>query len=69
MIKLKIDVMKELKKAGYSSYRLAKEGKINSKTAQSLRHGKISTTKTLNIICQCIGCKIEDVIEYVPDEK
>lgn len=42
--------------------------KLSSTTIANMGKNKDITTKTLNRICSFLNCKIEDVIEYVPDQ-
>ena len=52
---------------GISTYRLREECGIDSKTVRRLRANENTETKTLNKLCEILNCKIEDIMEYVPD--
>ena len=58
------DLMKE---KGVSTYKLREECGIDSKTIRRLKANDNSETKTLNKLCSALECKIEDIMEYVPD--
>lgn len=41
---------------------------LSSSTIAKMNKGKGVTTTTLERICRVLDCKIEDVVEFVPDE-
>ena len=65
-IKYKTNILAELKKAGYSSYRLRKEKILSEKTISKIRHGEIVNSANLSIICELLNCQVGDILEYVP---
>lgn len=65
-IKYKTNILTELKKAGYSSYRLRKEKILSEKTISKIRHGEIINSANLSIICGLLNCQVGDILEYVP---
>ncbi|MBQ7376880.1 MAG: helix-turn-helix transcriptional regulator [Clostridia bacterium] len=50
-----------------STYRLCEECGIDSKTVRRLKANDNIETKTLNKLCAALDCKIEDIMEYIPD--
>ena len=56
-----------MKKKGFSTYKLREECGIDSKTIRRLKANGNIETKTLNKLCSALECKIEDIMEYVPD--
>lgn len=69
MIRYKIDILDELKKAGYSSYRMRNKKILSEGTIQKLRTGDTSITgSVLNEICNLLDCQPGDLLEFVPDE-
>jgi len=34
-----------------------------------MKHGAPISTKTLDVLCFVLNCRVEDVLEYVPDEE
>lgn len=34
-----------------------------------MKHGKGITTGTLNTLCEILDCRVEDILEYIPDEE
>ena len=59
------DVMKE---KGVSTYQLREKCGIDSKTIRRLRANDNMETKTLNKLCSVLNCRLEEIVEYVPDE-
>ena len=57
-----------MKEKGVSTYKLREECGIDSKTVRRLRANENMETKTLNKLCAALDCKIEDIMEYVPDK-
>ena len=37
-------------------------------TLHSLKHGKNISTATLDDLCRMLDCRVEDIIEYVPEQ-
>ena len=56
-----------LKKKGVSTYKLREDCGIDSKTVRRLKANDNIETKTLSKLCAALDCKIEDIMEYVPD--
>jgi len=52
---------------GVTTYRLREECGIDSKTVRRLKANENIETKTLNRLCAVLDCKIEDIMEYIPD--
>lgn len=74
MVRFKINVAQALKDKGYTSYKFLKNGLIKQGTLTKLNRDpeKIDinlTLKTLDIICQLLECRIEDIVEIVPDKE
>lgn len=57
-----------MKCKGFSTYMLREKSGIDSKTVRRLRANDNVETKTLNKICMALGCKLEDIAEFVKDE-
>lgn len=66
-IRFKVDVIDELRKAGFTSYRIRKEGTINQTALQRLRDGKMISWEQLAAICKALNCQPGDLLEYVSD--
>lgn len=68
-IRYKIDVIAALKTAGFSSYRIRKEGLINQAALQKLREGKLIAWEQLNSVCRLLRCQPGDLLEYVDSKE
>lgn len=68
MIRYKIDIIKELKAAGYGPWRIKNEKIIGEATMSRLRKGMDINFSTLNTVCGILNKQPGDIIEYVPDE-
>lgn len=60
---------KMMKQRGVSTYQLRERGGIDSKTVRRLRANDNMETKTLNKLCAAPSCRIEDIMEYIPDRE
>lgn len=68
-IKYKIDVFAELKKKGYSTYKLRKEKIFGESTMQLIRQGEIVYGNTLEKLCELLNCQPGDILEYVNESE
>ncbi len=66
-IRYKLDIMAELKKAGYTSTKIREEKLIGQSYLQQLRHGELVSWKTIDTICALLNCQPGDLVEYVED--
>lgn len=53
---------------GVSTYWLREKCGIDRKTIRRLRSNDNIETKTLNKLCAALGCSLEDIAQYVPDQ-
>lgn len=58
-----------MEEKGISTYTLREKCGIDSKTVRRLRTNENIETKTLNKLCSALGCKLEDIAEYVEDKE
>lgn len=58
-----------IKKKNLSQYKLINDYGIDKAQIQRLRKNMIVKTIILNRLCQILECQIEDIMEYVPDDK
>ena len=69
MLRYKVNILNELKKAGYSSYRLRKEKILGEGTLQKMRSGDTTLTlESLDRVCEIFQCHLSDLVEWVPNE-
>ena len=57
----------KMKQNGITTYKLREQCGIDSKTVRRLKANDNIETKTLNKLCAALDCKIEDIMEYIPD--
>ena len=55
-----------LKASPESTYTLIKNHRISSATIDKLRKNRPITTTTINDLCRILGCRVEDILTYVP---
>ncbi len=60
---------KVMEKKGVSTYQLREKCGIDSKTVRRLRANENMETKTLDKLCVALSCELEDIAEYIPDNK
>lgn len=58
-----------LKQKKISQYRLIKDHGIDKSQLQRLRKNMIVKTLILNRLCNILDCKIEDIMEFIPDNE
>ena len=66
-VKYKIDILAQLKDAGYSTYRLRKEMLLGESVLQQSREGVPVSWANLGRLCQLLHCQPGDLLEYVQD--
>lgn len=69
MLKLKIEIVEELKNKGYNTTRIRREKLIGEKTMQDMKSGIVPGIKVLDTLCRVLDCQPGDVLEYVKDEE
>lgn len=57
-----------LKEKGISQYQLIKDYGIDKAQLQRLRQNLVVKTLILNRLCQILNCRIEEIMEHVPDD-
>ena len=53
---------------GITTYTLIHRFKFSRGPLHSLKHNKNISTVTINDLCQILDCRVEDILEYIPDE-
>lgn len=56
-----------LKKKNLTVYYLTVKKGVNSNTINCIKKGKSVTLYTINNLCEILDCRIEDIVEYIPD--
>ena len=69
MFKYKMNILLELKNAGYTSTRIRRERIMAESTLQRLRTGNTSiNVESLAPVCRILHCQPGDILEWVEDE-
>ena len=58
-----------MKEKEVSTYRLREECGIDSKTIRRLKANDNIETKTIGKLCLALNCRVEDIMEYIPDKE
>ncbi len=58
---------KTMEEKRFTTYRLREQCGIDSKTIRRLKANENIETKTLNKLCEALGCTLNDIAEYVED--
>ena len=64
MLNYKIDVLEELKKKGYTTYKIRNEKIISERALQNIREKNPISWETLDKICTLLQCQPNDIIEH-----
>ena len=57
-----------MKNRGVSQYKLIKDYHFSTRQLDRLRKNESVSTHTLDILCQILDCKIEDVAVYLEED-
>ena len=57
---------KTLIRQNITEYALIYKYGIPANTLHRMRHGRAITTKTLDVLCDILNCRVEDILEYIP---
>lgn len=55
-------------KKGVTEYQLIYKQGFSANTIHRIKHGKPISTKTLDMLCFVLECRVEEIIEYVCDD-
>lgn len=58
-----------LQKSKETTYTLISKHHISSATLDKLRKNKPMNTTTINDLCRILGCRIEEIAQYIPSEE
>ena len=61
-------LFKTMKEKGITSYKLQQLG-FNRSTYYAIKSGKSVSTNTIALLCKLLQCRVEDIIEYIEDDK
>ena len=58
-----------MKQKNFSTYKLREQCGIDSKTVRRLKANENIETKTLDKLCAALNCRIEDIAEFINENK
>ncbi len=58
-----------MEEKGISTYALRERCGIDSKTVRRLKANDNIESKTLDKLCAALDCRIEDIMEYIPEKR
>ncbi len=58
-----------MKRKGISQYSLIKDYNFSTGQLDRIRKNGNISAYTMNQLCKILDCKIEDIMEYIPDEE
>lgn len=61
-------ILKKMKDAGYSTYRLQKEKIISQGTMEKIRNNEPLSLRIIDTICGLLDCQPGEILEYKKDE-
>ena len=61
-------LFRTIKEKEISTYKLIKDYGVASSLLDRLKHNRPVTTTTINDLCAILGCGVDQIMEYIPDE-
>ncbi len=58
-----------LKQKGISQNKLMRDYGVDNAQLHRLRHNMVIKTITIDNLCRILDCRVEDIMEYIPDSK
>ena len=58
-----------MKEKGISQYMLIKQYHISPGQITRLKRNESVSTHTIELFCRILDCRVQDIMEYIPDEK
>ena len=62
------NLWKVMQEKGVTQYTLIKKHKISPAQITRLKRNESVSTHTIEMFCKILGCAVEDIMEYIPDE-
>lgn len=67
-LRFTVNILEELKNAGYNTSKIRNESLLSQSTLQKLRDGGQLSWSNIETICRLLQCQPGDILEYVPDK-
>ena len=58
-----------MKEKGITQYALIKKYHISPGQITRLKRNESVSTHTIEMFCRILNCRVEDIMEYIPDEE
>nr|WP_092070112.1 helix-turn-helix transcriptional regulator [Dendrosporobacter quercicolus]NSL48131.1 helix-turn-helix transcriptional regulator [Dendrosporobacter quercicolus DSM 1736]SDM06463.1 DNA-binding transcriptional regulator, XRE family [Dendrosporobacter quercicolus] len=58
-----------LHREGVTTYMLREKHNISPNTLTRMRKGEYLSLRTIEDLCRILNCKIQDIVEYIPDKE
>ena len=62
------NLWKTMKEKGFSQYALIKQYRISPAQLTRLKKNESVSTHTIDTFGRILGCNVEDIMQYIPDE-
>ena len=60
---------KMMQQRGISQYALIKKHHVSPAQITRLKRNESVSTHTIEMFCRILRCRVEDIMEYIPDEE
>lgn len=60
------NILDRLRDAGYTTYKIRKDGILSESTVQKLRAGTMISLDQIGVVCDLLHCQPWNLIEYIP---
>ncbi len=62
------NLWKTMAQQGVSQYALIRKHNISPGQITRMKRNESVSTHTIEVFCRILNCRVEDVMEYIPDE-
>lgn len=64
-----VKLWKTMKEKGVTQYTLIKNYRISPSQITRLKRNEYVSTHTIEVFCKILDCRVEDIMEYIPDDE
>ena len=58
-----------MREKGVTQYALIYKYRVSPSQISRMKHNEYVSTHTIEMFCKILDCRVEDVMEYLPDEE
>ena len=62
------NLWRTMKERGVTQYALIKKHGVSPSQITRMKRNESVSTHTIEMFCKILNCRVEDVMEYIPDE-